>query len=135
MAFGLTKDERGEKSALVNKLTSAGSEVRAALDAYNGVVAAAFAALGAVVTEYNVVRGEARAFADRVAERLQEDFDDRSEAWQDGANGFAARDMISAWGNPNYLKFLGIAVPVEPDCNIDEDGTSDASQELDDLPE
>ena len=71
----------------------------------------------------------------RVAERLQEDFDDRSEAWQDGANGFAARDMISAWGNPNYLKFLGIAVPVEPDCNIDEDGTSDASQELDDLPE
>lgn len=79
MAFRLTNKEEKERQALAAELGEKAEALTEARDNYNEVVERAI------------------AFRDGVAERLQSDFDNKSEGWQEGDKGSAAQELISAW--------------------------------------
>lgn len=53
------------------------------------------------VSLYNTTLNEVAEFISTVKDRLQEEFDNKSEGWQQGEKGQAAADFISSWENFN----------------------------------
>ena len=75
----LTAKEQAQHAEFVESLNSSQLSIQAALDAYNALVT------------------DAAEFVTSTADRLQEDFDEKSEKWQQCDAGLSASDLISAW--------------------------------------
>lgn len=97
MAFKLTKAENNRREELVASIEIATTPLSAAITEANEAIVAIVASLNEKVAAYNEVLSEARDFAATLVERLQEEFDDKSEKWQEGERAEAASEFIDSW--------------------------------------
>lgn len=97
MAFKLTKAEGKQRAELVAALELASTEVATAIEAANEAIEAAVIAVNAKIAAYNETLANAFTYTEELVERLDDEFSGRSETWQDGDKGSAARDFMGAW--------------------------------------
>lgn len=100
MAFRLTKAEDARKSELegeLNKLFGEADDAKSDLNEKISELVAEFNEkyLGPL----NEKIDEARGFVEDIKNERQEEFDDKSERWQDGERGEAAQEWLQAWEN------------------------------------
>jgi exonuclease VII small subunit len=93
----LTKAEGAKRDDLVANLEIAGGTLDDAITAYNAAVEAAAEAANTAIAAYNETLEGAREFVETLVERLDEEFGERSEKWQDSERGEAARALLNAW--------------------------------------
>ena len=84
MAFKLSKDERASHSNLVSTLSLAADVLIKARTPEN-------------IAAYNALISECEAFRSEIADRLREEWDGKSEKWQDSEVGEDASAMVEAW--------------------------------------
>lgn len=95
MAFKITKEEDKRLDELAAALDAA--PVNAALEEYNAAVVAAKEKFEQVLSAYNEKRQEAYEYVEGLRDNFQSEFDDMSEAWQEGDRGQAAQELIDAF--------------------------------------
>lgn len=91
MAMRITREERNERNDRLEDVKEAHAAMVAAIAAYNDAV------------------GEVLAWRDGVADRLDNEWYDASERWQNGENGERARDWIDL--------FQGLEIEEADDVN------------------
>jgi hypothetical protein len=97
VAFKLSKQETADREGHVERLEKVWGELTEAVNAYNTGVAKLREPVDKAVADYNEALGEAKAFAEQVASRLEGEYDDKSEKWQEGEAGEAAAEFRDAW--------------------------------------
>ncbi len=123
MAFKLSKSEAAERALLVDQLTEAKTEMTEAIEAFNAKMEQEWQEVREKIDEYNEKLSEAAEFRDNIVQAKQDEWDGRSEKWQDGERGSAAGDWIREWETANFDE-LDIANPEPidvPDTDADED--------------
>lgn len=129
--IGFTKAEQVEFDKLTVALAVADGVLQGAVVAFNEAVNVAFQAL----TEAAAVRdGARRPVIDYVAARIREwedEFEGKSEKWQEGEKGDAAQQFIDAWKEWPEREDLDLWKP-DP---VDEYEFIDANDAFDDQPE
>ncbi len=127
--IGLTKEQTAERDAMVAKLSATRSALDTAIEAHNALVRGALAALDAVAAEYNEALEEARGFAGDIARTAEEAIGERSDKWQEGEKGEAARTFAEEWEGVSLEDFdIGDAGEIDsPD--------EDAAETLASLPD
>jgi chromosome segregation ATPase len=97
MAFKLTKDQLAEQTGLTEKLEAAVSVVNERLASLRDLIDNAKGEIEDAVSSYNeIVRG-ASEFARDIAAEMEEEYEDRSERWQESEKGQLARAFVSEW--------------------------------------
>lgn len=91
MAFKLSKKEKNDKADLIERLGEKHATIESAaaskdLDDTNSAIDA-----------YNEVLDEANAFVEEIANRLRDEYDGKSEKWQESEAGTDALAFISDW--------------------------------------
>jgi len=94
MAFKLSKQQVAERNRLVDELHQQGKTLNAAIVAYNAAVGPLSKTLDKAVEDYNDILERARTLASTVADAAQEEFDKKSEKWQEGDKGNRMRSWI-----------------------------------------
>ncbi len=114
MAFKLTKDESSQRGDLVAKLEEAESEIDEAIKAANEAIDALLIPLNEKITAYNEVLTETKDYIETVTSRWQEEFEEKSEKWQEGEKGVAASAMITAWTDLDFEELEELEIsPIE----------------------
>jgi len=122
MAFKLTKEQTAARDALAGRL----EEAREKLD--SAVVTAARGVLQEEIDAYNGLLSEVKSFADDVAQDWENDFEEKSERWQDGDTGQAVRELIEAWQN---VDFEGVDIDTpDPEVSFDAEVHSELLTDL-----
>jgi oligoendopeptidase F len=118
MAFKLTKQEAEERGKIIADLIEAWAKVETVLDHFNEEISELRDEVTNEITTYNEVLTRARAFADSIANRAEEEFGEKNEKWQEGDTGGEANDWKDAWENidlddlePEFPDELEIDVP------------------------
>jgi hypothetical protein len=57
-----------------------------------------------VEQEYNSVLEDVRAFAERIAERIESEIDEKSEKWQEGEKGEQAATWRDEWKDADFAE-------------------------------
>jgi hypothetical protein len=71
--------------------------LNAAIASFNREVAPLARAVVEAQFEYNETMEQARTLANQISEAAQEEFDAKSERWQDSENGIQVRTWIEQW--------------------------------------
>lgn len=98
MAFKLTKAEDARRSELegdLNRLYGEADDAKSELEEKISELVAEFndKALGPL----NEKIEEARGFVEDIKNERQEEFEDKSDRWQEGERGQSAQDWLQAW--------------------------------------
>jgi len=117
MAFKLTKDEVKARDELSDDLHIAWGKVDEAVAKFNAIVDEAKGEIELAVEKFNEVVERSNEFTGGVAQRAEDEFDERSENWQSGDKGDAASTWKDEWANAE-LEALDIEWPDE--LNIDQ---------------
>lgn len=80
----LPKSDLTRLQTLVDTLTAARLDVEDAL------------------ARYNLALAEADVFRSEIADQFQNEYDDKSEKWQESDAGSAASDLIDEWSNVDF---------------------------------
>lgn len=96
MAFRLTKSERTAIDTVAANLERLRCDLGTAVEAYNELCSKAFSDVEAAKVKYNECLAEVRDVRDEIVERLQDEFDDKSEKWQSGERGEQAQAFIDS---------------------------------------
>lgn len=126
MAFKLNKSELSRRDEILNDLRTRLDSLSALLDKPipteipNKVMEAA--------ATFTVVLTEAEDFRDEVATRLRDEYDEKSEFWQDSDRGMNVYEMLEQWEGADFS-----------DCGLDIlnpelDGLEDYIEEFENLP-
>jgi hypothetical protein len=102
MAFKLTKEDQTRLKTIIESMRSAYEELTTAKDMYNDTL-----------VQFGSLR-------DEVVNNWQEEFEEKSENWQESEKGSAVQSMIDSW----------LGVDVEQLADVPDD----ISRELEDLP-
>lgn len=94
----LSKQQLKLRNELSIRLSSAWDDLQSVADLEEGKVRDD-AAVIAAIRAYNEVVDDANSFREMIAGDIQEYFDDRSEAWQQGEKGEAYSSWIEQWEN------------------------------------
>jgi len=94
MAFKFTKTELSTLDNLINNLRIAEEAFTAAQEKNENLIERA--------AELIVVVNEAEEFRSDIVERLQNEFDDKSETWQESDKGDEVTDFISEWDSVSF---------------------------------
>lgn len=129
MGFKLTKDEAARKAELLLDLQAQYDKLEDAINTYRAEEALLREPVVNALDAYNELVDAARGFAEDVANRAETEYDEKSEKWQEGDRGEAAREWKDAWDNVN-LDEIEIEWPDE--LSVDDPGHA---TELDGLPE
>ena len=98
MAFKLTKQEDKQRQDIAERLQNAADEVSKGVEAFNEKMSQLFGEhVEHLVVKYNEILTEAREFRDDIVGRFQEEFDDKSERWQEGDTGQSCQELINEW--------------------------------------
>lgn len=97
MAFKLTRSEENRRDILADKLRDARMILDEAVAAQVAIIEDAYAAINAALVPYNEIVEKARGFVEDIASERDSEWDDKSERWQEGERGEAAREWISQW--------------------------------------
>lgn len=127
MAFKLTKAEGEQRTELVEKLGKAVAQLEDDVREYNEKVGELRAPVEAALAAYNALVEEARGFCEDIVNERETDYDGKSEKWQEGDKGEAARSWIDEWQNVD-LSELEIEFP--DDLEVDAPTHADDLQNL-----
>ncbi len=116
MAFKLDKQELKRRDQLFDELGEARAKLEDAVAVFNDDLNVAREKLQNQIAAYNEVVLEARGFIEDVASRLDSEFDDKSERWQESDKGQAAASLRDEWQN---IAFDGIEIEYPEDIEID----------------
>jgi outer membrane protein TolC len=94
MAFRLRKDQLTERDALAADLRKKAEALNIAIAAFNQVIEPVSKAVGEALADYNGTLEKARALASSITEPAQEQFDAKSEKWQESDKGIEVRSWI-----------------------------------------
>jgi type I site-specific restriction endonuclease len=97
MAFKLTKQEESQRTEFLERVTAAVNELTTAREEAKEAINEAVAKLNETIGKYNNLREEVEAFRDEVVARLQEEYDNKSEKWQESERAASALNLISEW--------------------------------------
>lgn len=97
MAFKLTRTELKTKAELVAKLTEAGTALQTAVEEANSAIEQLLTPLNDAVTAYNEVLLEGAEFCTVIKDRLDTEYDNKSENWQDSDKGTVASEFKEKW--------------------------------------
>lgn len=123
MAFKLTKAEKTQKAELATKLEEAKDKLLAEIASYNEKLAELGEPVQAAVEAYNDAVQAAKNFADDIASSRQDEFDEKSERWQESDNGCNAQEFINAWEGVDDSE-AEVELPeeiAEPDLDVSEE--------------
>ena|ERR1700722_4416949 len=118
MAFRLRKDQLAERDALAADLRKKAQALNIAIAAFNRAIEPVSQAVGAALADYNGTLEKARALASSITEPAQEQFDAKSEKWQESDKGIEVRSWIEQW--EMSLDDVDLELP-EPLTEIDPD--------------
>ena len=128
MAFKLTRDEENELEKLKKKLSEDYTAIDAALSSYNEELTALQEHVQEQINFYNNSLSELRSFAENIAAERRNEYEDKSESWQDGDNGQAADEWISTWENAD-LEDVAIEFPGELTIDFEDHAETDLPSE------
>lgn len=97
MAFNLTKLEKTEHAEHIAAIREAAMELSAAIAAYNDAMSMARDSLTEKLDAYNQVLTEAAEWRDDLTTPLGDEYDEKSERWQEGEAAQQASAMKDAW--------------------------------------
>jgi hypothetical protein len=119
MTFKLSAEQTRARDALAVRLEEERAKVDTAVTDFNDALTIARNTLQEALDAYNGVLSEARFFAADVSQDWENDFEEKSERWQESEKGEGVREMIEAWQNVD-LEDLEIDMPdAEIDLNVD----------------
>jgi hypothetical protein len=95
MAFKLGKQQVAERNRLADELRQQGKTLNAAIVAYNAAVGPLSKALDEAVEEYNDILERARTLTGTVVDAAQQEFDGKSQRWQEGDKGNRVRSWMA----------------------------------------
>jgi hypothetical protein len=130
MPFTLSKKDTERRNELIDKIISALHDLEKQITVHNEVVADQYQLVADALSVYNEALIEARDWVAEVATQAASEWDDKSERWQDGEKGQAAREWISAWEEfaPEEIELGYVA-------EIDISDADNAADMLEQLPE
>lgn len=141
MAFKLNSQETKTRAALAEELRSLAADVEEAVEQFNSEADALWSDLAAAIEEFNAKRAEAfqgvesainaynekldeaRGLRDDVAGRLEDEWSEKSEKWQESDKGEAASNMKTEWENADLDDF---EIEEIEEIEIDEPGELEA---------
>jgi chromosome segregation ATPase len=94
MAFKIKAAEQKRLEETANDLSAKRDALDDAVSVFNEALAAARAALQEKIDEYNTAAESIRAQLQDIQSERDEEFSDRSEKWQESANGEKVREWI-----------------------------------------
>jgi hypothetical protein len=97
MAFKLSKEQLVARAALTAGLRDKARALNIAIAEFNRGIVPLAQAVAEAQDAYNETLDVARNLADGVAESAREQFDAKSDRWQDGENGMRVRSWIEQW--------------------------------------
>ena len=118
LAFKLRKDQLAERDALAADLREKAAALNIAIVAFNQAIEPVSQAVGEALEGYNAILEKARALASSITEPAQEQFDAKSEKWQESDKGIEVRSWIEQW--ELSLDDVDLELP-EPLTEIDPD--------------
>ena len=123
MTFKLSKEQSAKRQALAADLRAKAAVLNIAIAAFNRGVEPLSRAVAEAQAGYNETLEMARALANGVAETAREEFDAKSERWQDGEAGTQVRSWIEQW--EISLDEVDLELPealeeLDPDAHADE---------------
>jgi len=95
----LTKIQVQEKAELLEELQKAESTLASRVEAYNEKMREEFTSVEESLGTLNSVIERVNNFMTDVGTSCQDEFDGKSEKWQEGERGQAAADFISTWSD------------------------------------
>lgn len=120
MSIKLTKQEQKEHAQLAEELKHHNQRVRFELAALLEALRLAPIALNVAIQLRNGVAKRVETFAEEVHDRMRDEFEEKSERWQEGDAGQEASSLIEEWDGVNVEEFEEVVI-VEPEVD-GEDG-------------
>lgn len=113
----LTRAQSAELARHTTELSVARTDVQHMATEVATTIAGALARLNAEVLEYNARAAEAAAFVKGIADDLEAEVEEKSDAWKEGARGQAAQAMADAWREADEPDVLGVVVLPDPELD------------------
>jgi len=122
MAFKLSREQIAARDALATVLRGKAEALNVTIAAFNRGVEPLSRAVGEALNDYNGILEKARILAGCVSEAAEEEFDAKSQRWQDSERGVGVRSWIEQW--EMSLDDVELELPEELE-EIDPDGHAD----------
>ena len=97
MVFKLSREQIAARDALSTVLRGKAEALNVTIAAFNRGVEPLSRAVGEALNDYNGILERARILAGSVSEAAQEEFDAKSQRWQDSEKGIGVRSWIEQW--------------------------------------
>jgi hypothetical protein len=97
MTFKVGREQLAKRDALAAKLRQKAETLNTAIATFNQGIEPLSRAVAEAQNAYNETLEAARTLTGNVAEAAQEEFDAKSERWQNGENGMRVRTWIEQW--------------------------------------
>jgi hypothetical protein len=97
MAFKTTKDQLARRDAIAAELRDRGHALNVAIADFNRQFEPLVRAVSEAQAHYNAAIESARTLASEISNPAQEQFDDKSERWQDSDAGTHIRMWSEGW--------------------------------------
>lgn len=119
MAFKLTKQQAGNWDRHVQALGDAHELISDSIFNFNQALKEGLAAIQVMVDDYNERLAAAKTFVNELGAEWREQFDEKSESWQDGDSGQEASGVIEAMENwsPEEFELNTVDQLEKPDVN------------------
>jgi len=105
MAMKLNKQDEKKRDELVSELNKLRTEIEEAIGKFNDGVATLKEPVTAAIEKYNAELENARAWTEDIANQAESEFDEKSDKWQEGERGEAARSWIDEWQSAELEEF------------------------------
>jgi hypothetical protein len=119
MTFKLSRGQLAEQKAIATDLRERARALNVAIIAFNQGIGPLCRAVGDALDDYNEVLAMARGLTDCIADTAREEFEAKSERWQDSENGTQVRHWLEQW--EMSLDDVQLEIP-EPLEEIDPEG-------------
>lgn len=130
----LSREEDKQRDRIAAELGEAVAAVESAVAEYNGMLATIREPVAAALATLNAKLEEARGFASGIVDEAREEFDGKSERWQESDKGQAVSSWLDQWDEAaSALDDVEIEFP--DDIEFDEPGAASTLLELPREPE
>ena len=131
MAFRLSIQQQKARADHATALSNAWQEVQEKIDEANGIIANLMAEINVAIDAYNAARDAAQSWVDDQRTAWREEYDNKSEKWQEGDRASEVDSFISEWENLDLEEVEHIGAP---DLELSGDG-QDHIDTLEGLPD
>ena len=119
MAFKLTKAESAEREQVLQQLNDAWTAYEDELSKAKEAIQAVYDSLNAKLGDYRTAIEEATRVSEEIGNRLREEWDGKSEKWQESDAGTSANEMVEQWENAQFDEVEDLTPPDIEDVNSD----------------